>query len=522
MADRSSRSNRVAQLWELKTRLDNQRPGKQSVRFNQLLRDAVYRQAILQHALASHDGATQKLARQLLSEEDERELLAAPETWRQNDSPTPARNQWPLRFGLAVVVGIAAATLAAFTTLQQPRLISGSINSDTLWEKGRHYRLRGPVYVEQKATLTIEPGVVVEGEYGSSLVITRGARLLASGSAQQPIVFTSSRPAGQRAAGDWGGVVLLGSASVNQVDARIEGVPEHDQRGHYGGSDDDDSCGVLQYLRIEFAGFEVYANNELNGLTLAGCGRNTIVRQVQVHRALDDGIEIFGGTVDLKQVVISGAGDDGLDWDQGWRGRVQQLIVHQFEDLGDNAIEGDNNSEADAQPRSQPVIYNASLISSRSAQKAQRAMTLRRGSGGHFHNLLIQGFSLEAIDLRDTVQDQVDTTELTASHILISDTGPSGSAPFTLEQDKTDDDRGFDETQFFSGTPGYQLLNRPVVDPIGLQTRSPHYAPSFRQPPISAEVPQGEFWEESARYPGAVAPGSTLSWLTGWTDFPES
>lgn len=133
---------------------------------------------------------------------------------------------------------------------------------------------------------------------------------------------------------------MLGSAPVNRADAQIEGVPHGDTRGAFGGSDAGSSCGIMEYTRIEFAGFEVYANNELNGLTLGGCGDGTIVRHVQVHRALDDGIEVFGGTVDLQNIVITGAGDDSLDWDMGWRGRVQFLAIQQHADTGDNAFEG--------------------------------------------------------------------------------------------------------------------------------------------------------------------------------------
>ncbi|HAJ43650.1 MAG TPA: hypothetical protein DCM00_13520, partial [Alcanivorax sp.] len=196
----------------------------------------------------------------------------------------------------------------------------------------------------------------------SALVITRGASLHAAGNADMPIVFTSGQPQGTRAPGDWGGVVLLGSAPVNQADAHIEGVPANDTRGSFGGDDADGSCGVLEYARIEFAGFEVYANNELNGLTMGGCGSGTIIRHVQVHRSLDDGVEMFGGTADLRHVLITGAGDDSLDWDWGWRGRVQFLIAQQHPNSGDNAFEADNNgNQHDAEPMSEPVMYNVTL-----------------------------------------------------------------------------------------------------------------------------------------------------------------
>lgn len=220
--------------------------------------------------------------------------------------------------------------------------IKGSISSDTTWYAETKYYLNGPVFIEGKTRLTIQPGTQIFGEFESTLVVTREAEIYARGQNDKSIIFTSAKPVGTRQRGDWGGIILLGNAPTNRLEANIEGIDENDPRGRFGGQREDNSCGVLEYVRIEFAGFEVFADNELNGLTMGGCGHNTIARYIHVHRAADDGIEMFGGTADLKHILITGAKDDSLDWDMGWRGRVQFMVIQQYNDAGDNGFEADN------------------------------------------------------------------------------------------------------------------------------------------------------------------------------------
>ncbi|HEX5677091.1 MAG TPA: hypothetical protein VFX91_03880, partial [Alcanivorax sp.] len=403
-------------------------------------------------------------------------------------------------------------------------VVTGPLTGEQRWSADRTWVLDGIVYVQDGARLTIEPGTRVEGQPGSALVVTRNASLHAAGNADMPIVFTSGQPRGTRAPGDWGGVVLLGSAPVNQADAQIEGVADNDTRGAFGGNDADGSCGVLEYARIEFAGFEVYANNELNGLTLGGCGSGTIVRHVQVHRSLDDGVEMFGGTADLRHVLITGAGDDSLDWDWGWRGRVQFLIAQQHPNSGDNAFEADNNgSQHNAQPMSEPVMYNITLVSPRSHTRHHRAMTLREGTGGHFHNLFIHGFSGEAVDIKGAVTvANLDTGHLTFEALAINDIGGRGVSYFEDESGTADDDSGLDEAGYFRDTVGTRFAVNPMFSRDVSSTVNPAFAPggtsSLRDGAVAP--PQGEFWDESALYIGAVRPGAARDWTDGWTDFP--
>jgi hypothetical protein len=311
---------------------------------------------------------------------------------------------------------------------------------------------------------------------------------------------------------------------VNQADAHIEGVPANDTRGAFGGDDADGSCGVLEYARIEFAGFEVYANNELNGLTLGGCGSGTIVRHVQVHRSLDDGVEMFGGTANLRHVLITGAGDDSLDWDWGWRGRVQFLIAQQHPNSGDNAFEADNNgNQHDAEPMSEPVMYNVTLVSPRSHTRHHRAMTLREGTGGHFHNLFLHGFSGEAVDIKDAVTvGNLDNGRLSFEALAINDIGGRGISYFEDESGTADDDGGLDEAAYFRDTVGARFAVDPQFSRDVSSTVNPDFAPGGTSALKDGAVapPQGEFWDESALYIGAIRPGAARDWTDGWTDFP--
>ena len=526
MSDQSSLL--VEKLWRLKRRIDKgQCPSVDFVHLNVLLREPNYRNDVLMRVEANGTPELQALAREIMANDDGRPLMAKSSNQKLQASPvTPQKRRgWFARHALVLVpvIGAAVATVAGFTAFENRNVrISADITADTVWESGHRYTLENTVFVEG-ANLTIEPGVTIEGEPGSALVVTSSAKLFARGSRNQPVVFTSSKEPGARARGDWGGVVLLGKAPVNEPNARIEGVPENDTRGQFGGSDTQHSCGVVQYTRIEFAGFEVYQNNELNGLTLGGCGSNTIIQNVQVHRALDDGIEMFGGTVDLKNILVTGAADDSIDWDWGWRGRVQFAIIQQYRDVGDNAFEGDNNgSSHSAMPRSEPTFYNVTLYGSGRSAKEHRAIMLREGSGGHFHNMIIDSYAIEALDTRDEVTALVGMNALTFSHNLLANNGRLGNLTIVNETD--DDDFGFNE-ELWIRSP--ELQNTVQVE-TGLQPSvtsesSPHFRPRSSVRAMTAKrPPKAEFFDESAMYQGAVNPRATSTWLDDWTAFPES
>ena len=234
-------------------------------------------------------------------------------------------------------------------------VVTGEINGNETWTADNYYVLRGAVFVRNAATLNIRPGTKIIGEAGSvgTLIVQRGGRLNAIGTREQPIVFTSDQRVGARSRGDWGGLIVNGRAPVNIPGG--EGVGEADT-GVYGGNDPNDNSGTIRYVRVEFAGVEFSPDNELNGIAFQGVGRGTTVDHVQIHMNRDDGLEWFGGTVDIKYAVVSNAADDSFDWTQGWIGRAQFIAVHQKSDDGDWGIEADNNeANHNFLPRANPA-----------------------------------------------------------------------------------------------------------------------------------------------------------------------
>lgn len=247
-------------------------------------------------------------------------------------------------------------------------VISGTISSSRFYAKGK-YVLKGYVYVTEGATLTIEAGSIIQSDITEkgALIIERGARLIADGKANNPIVFTSGKPAGQRAAGDWGGIILLGKAPTNRP---LDPAPtiEGGVGRQYGGTDPNDESGILRYVRIEFAGIAAEPGSEINGLTLGGVGSGTIIENIQVSFGNDDAYEFFGGTVNAKRLIALATADDDFDFDFGYVGKIQYAVSVRkpdFVDGGDagNGIECDNDgSGTTASPRTRPQLSNFTII----------------------------------------------------------------------------------------------------------------------------------------------------------------
>ena len=538
----SPRAKLVEMLWQLKLVYDKQGDkGVRYIHFNTLLNDPAYRKELIEQAAVSSNAEIRGLGLSLrsininsaLTQGRHDRVVAGvnpdiAETVGYKQAVQPVAK--PLRkslFGIAILVlgGLIGASIFSEdlkSVYSGTQLISGSLQGEQLWTSDKTWVLDGIVYVEAGARLVIEAGTVVQGRAGSALLVTRDASIQARGTAAAPIVFTSAVAAGKRQAGDWGGVVLLGNAPVNTADAQIEGLDAGDTRGMFGGTDTSDNCGVLEYARIEFAGFEVYANNELNGLTLGGCGSKTIIRHVQVHRALDDGIEIFGGNVDLRHILITGAADDSLDWDMGWTGRVQFLQIQQYPGVGDNAFEADNDEfDHNAEPVSEPTFYNVTLQSMQSSEKHQRAMTLRRGTGGHFNNMVIDGFSGESIDIKDrSTVARVASGKMSFAGLLIADIGSGGRSYFAVESGDQDDDGGFDEAAYFSAIAELGSSPQFVHRLQGEADHDYRLAASSPARNTAVGVLQGEFWDEAANYLGAFRPGANVMWTEGWTAYP--
>lgn len=244
---------------------------------------------------------------------------------------------------------------------------SGIITSNETWTANNIYLLEGKVYVASGATLTIEPGTIIKGKVGqeslaSALIIARGGKINAVGTAENPIIFTSELDniqQGQKvgtnlAATDnekWGGVAILGKAPISaqngDTETNLEGIPldpanPNNNLGLYGGNLPADNSGVVKYISIRHGGISIGEGNELNGLTLGGVGTGTVVENVEVYATLDDGIEIFGGTVNLKNCLVYAQGDDGIDTDQNWSGTLENFMVVMIDGVGtDKGLEID-------------------------------------------------------------------------------------------------------------------------------------------------------------------------------------
>lgn len=248
------------------------------------------------------------------------------------------------------------------------------ITKNTTWKSSNRYLLWGKVYVTNGATLTIQEGTKIYGKagitnprYASALIVTKGAKLVANGTASRPIVFSSfnGKPGG------WGGIVLLGKAPINQSAATIEGIDKTTVPSGvdvtFGGNKSGDSSGSLKYVRVEYAGAAIADDNELNAFTFGGVGSGTVLEHLQAYKGQDDAFEFFGGTVNAKYLVSTATHDDAFDFDFGYCGKIQFAVATIDASLkyskDSNGIECDNDSKGTHKtPYTHPVLSNLTLV----------------------------------------------------------------------------------------------------------------------------------------------------------------
>ncbi len=301
--------------------------------------------------------------------------------------------------GLFKDVSIVTIFPAAGSTIT----LTGNITTNILLKSDINYVLDGWVYVKSGATITIEPGTVIKGKVDTkaSLVIERGGKIMADGTAAKPIVFTSAKPVGSRAAGDWGGIVLCGNAKINVTggEAEIEGG----LGSKYGGTDDNDNSGTMKYVRIEFAGYAFMPDKEINGLTFGGVGKGTIIDYIQVSFANDDSFEWFGGTVNCKHLIAFSGLDDEFDTDFGFSGFVQYIVGLRDPQIADisksNGFESDNDGSGSTNtPITNPRFANVSLYGPLATPTTainplfQASMHIRRKSNLEVYNSVFAGW----------------------------------------------------------------------------------------------------------------------------------
>ena len=331
--------------------------------------------------------------------------------------------------------------------------ITADITANRTFHAETTYTLAGFVHVANGATLTIEPGTTILGTTGSALFIMRGARLMAEGTAAEPIVFTSDQPVGSRRPGDWGGLAIIGNGIINRSGSIIlEGTGSsaaNPDIAYSGGTDNTDDSGSLRYVRVEFAGFGPQQNQELNSFTLAAVGSGTEMSFLQSLAGLDDSFEWFGGAVDAKYLVSYESGDDHFDPSEGYVGRNQYLIAFQSDILTPRAgagsasgdpqgFEVDNCGSAtgggcdtgyDSAPLTIPMFANFTLVGSGPIPEVTSTsggvgMVLRRGAGGYYVNGIIARWPRAALSLRDTeTQERYADGNLILRNILVLETG---------------------------------------------------------------------------------------------------
>lgn len=416
----------------------------------------------------------------------------------------------------------------------------GSGTGTTTWNADNIYVLHGMVFVNNGQTLTIEPGTIIKGAPGtganaSALIVARGAKIMAEGTANDPIIFTfegdpldGSVPYDTR--GQWGGVIVLGSGVLNSVpgESAIEGIPTSESRGLYGGNNDNDDSGVIKYVSIRHGGTDIGAGNEINGLTLGGVGSATEIDYVEIYANNDDGIEFFGGKPNVKHALVVFCADDSFDYDEGFRGNGQFWVTVQdaVGGVGDRGGEHDGGTDPeDGTPYATPTISNVTYIG-RGVDSGKRALTFRDNAGGFYSNSVFanwgKGTDIEKLGSGQDSYNRFNVGDLSidnnvywdvvsaggtnaASEDLfkvsfadgVNDNGESSvfAATFNANGNQTGD-LGLDYSNVTPGSNALQLV--------------PNQGPMF-----GANTPSNS-WFDDVNYKGAFEP-NVDAWVKGWT-----
>jgi hypothetical protein len=430
-----------------------------------------------------------------------------------------------LFFTFFVLLGIADAQTA----------ISGDITSNMTLTANNTYLLKGLVRVQSGATLTIEPGTVIYGENVSqgSLIVERGGKIMAEGTVDKPIVFTSefNKPgsAQEPTYGDWGGIILLGKAPINVPGdtAKIEGPGDY-----YGGganADPNDNSGVMKYVRIEYPGIAYSPNNEINGLTFGGVGRGTTIDYIQVSYSGDDSYEWFGGTVNCKHLIAYRGWDDDFDTDFGFEGKLQYLVGLRDPEIADasesNGFESDNDGSGSVNtPRTAPEWWNVTLIGPKPTAGSifnsnfKRAMHLRRSSQNKINNALIVGYP------NGILIDGVNTTTDAANGVMYVKNSIVANASGFIADSIRSNGTFNALTWFNDAAKANRALTAPadakLVAPFDLN--NPNFLPVAGSPVLTGAgtPPNDGFFESTGTFVGAFGADD---WTFGWARFnPDS
>jgi hypothetical protein len=386
----------------------------------------------------------------------------------------------------------------------------GNVSEDTTLEAGKSYTLDSVIEVLDGATLTVEPCVKILGTKPTAVLgVLPGGKLEAAGTADAPILFTSAKVAGKRAPGDWGGLIILGNAQVNQPDTKIEGLEAATPYGSTTDDNNDESSGTLEYVRVEYVGRDIDgAGNESNGITFGGVGSGTKVSHVMVSNSIDDCFEWFGGTVNADHLIALNCDDDAFDTDFGFSGTVQFVFGKQYEATAEkdsNGFEMDTSNSASIDPLTTAKWSNVTLCGANTGTAPadpRIGMVLRRQVSGSIVNAIVTGFDSGAFSVRDIDKDPPTDISLTSSLIFgnlsvnHADTHKAAATWFEDQDGNVDDG---DEVP--AGFDCYSNPPSPVPDES-----------------VEGVNPGAGF--EKAEYKGAFAGGQ--NWMTGsWVDWSE-
>ena len=306
--------------------------------------------------------------------------------------------------------------------------VTGDISSSTTWSASKIYVLEGRVIVRSSATLTIEPGTIIKAKEGtgtnaSALIVERGAKIMAEGTASKPIIFTtvldnievgqtSGTSLDENDRGKWGGLIILGNApsSVENSDTegQIEGIPANETYGKYGGSDANDNSGKLAYISIRHGGALIGAGNEINGLTLGGVGAGTSISNIEILSNVDDGIEFFGGTVNVTNLLIAYQDDDGIDIDQNYSGTIDNFYVVHGGSGTDEGLEIDG-PEGSTHTGGLFTLKNGTV---KSSDGKGSAGDLKSKAQGTIENVSFSGYSGKFLKFRASYSDTTDCNSI--------------------------------------------------------------------------------------------------------------
>lgn len=417
------------------------------------------------------------------------------------------------------------------------REVAGNIVGTTNWSSDTVYLLKGKVYVKSGATLNIAAGTIIKGDKntaGSTLIVTRGAKIYALGTQSQPIVFTSSATPGNKSMGDWGGIAIAGNAKVNVPggEGTFEGgnLSNPDgtvSDGKYGGLNDLDNSGELRYVRIEYAGFAFAPNSELNSLTLGGVGSGTKISYIQCSFGLDDAFEWFGGTVSADHLIAFRGNDDDFDTDFGYSGKVQFGLCLRDTAVADAvsgamAFESDNDGSGSLNtPKTQPVFSNMTLVGPKFTGTTtydpnfRRGAHIRRHSQMSLFNSIIMGWPTGLKIDGDSCQANATSGLLKVKNTVIagcntvldsaSTTTAWGITPWYYTS-------GWDNVSYSNNNGDVQLANP-------FDYTNPDFRPSIGSPMLSGASFADAMLSSgftSVNYRGAFG---TDDWTQGWTNF---